>query len=116
MSKEKDRSRVIFSLQTSFCCPSRGTRRTATGTARGAGTAVSVLSDPDFAVSGRYGVYRSDEVDKGPQPHGEPAVFLLDVQGDIAYTQILSSPKGLANPAEMALVLLYMCHHIGRYW
>jgi len=80
------------------------------------GLPFAVLSDPDFAVSDRYGVYRSDEVEEGPQPHGEPAVFILDVQGAIAYSQILSGPKGLANPAEMALVLQYMCHHDGRYW
>jgi len=75
-----------------------------------------VLSDPDFAVSERYGVYRSDEVERGPQPHGEPAVFILDVQGEIAYSQILSGPKGLASPTELALVLLYMHQHDGRYW
>jgi peroxiredoxin Q/BCP len=75
-----------------------------------------VLSDQNFAVSERYGVYRSDEVEMGPQPHGEPAVFILDVEGAIAYSQILSGPKGLANPTEMALVLLYMRQHDGRYW
>jgi peroxiredoxin Q/BCP len=80
------------------------------------GLPFALLSDPDFAVSERYGVYRSDEVDKGPQPHGEPAVFILDVRGEIAYSQVLSGPKGLASPAEMALVLLYMQQHNGRYW
>jgi hypothetical protein len=80
------------------------------------GLPFAVLSDPDFAVSERYGIYRSDEVDQGPQPHGEPAVFILDVQGHVAYSQILSGPKGLANPSEMALVLQYMHQHNGRYW
>ncbi len=75
-----------------------------------------LLSDTGFAVSERYGVYRSDEVEEGPQPHGEPAVFILDVDGKIAYSQILSGPKGLAHPAELALILLYMSIHGGRYW
>ena len=80
------------------------------------GLPFSVFSDADFAVSDLYGVYRSDEAEEGPQPHGEPAVFILDVDGSIAYSQILSGPKGLANPAELALVVLYMCHNGGRYW
>lgn len=80
------------------------------------GLPFALLSDADFAVSDRYGVYRSDEVEEGPQPHGEPAVFIFDVDGNIAYGQILSGPKGLANPAELALMMLYMCHHGGRYW
>ena len=75
-----------------------------------------LLSDSDFAVSERYGVYRSDEVEDGPQPHGEPAVFILDVDGHLAYSQISSGPKGIANPAELALVFLYMVHHGGKYW
>ncbi len=74
-----------------------------------------MLSDVNFSVSDRYGVYCSDEVEEGPQPHGEPAVFIIDVDGNIAYSQILSGPKGVANPAELALVFLYMSHHEGRY-
>lgn len=76
----------------------------------------ALLSDADFAVSHRYGVYRSDEVEEGPQPHGEPAVFLLDVKGHIAYSQICTGPKGLASPSELALMLLYMSHNGGYYW
>jgi peroxiredoxin len=76
----------------------------------------SLLSDSDFAVSDRYGVYRSDEVEEGPQPHGEPAVFLLDVDGAIAYSQIQTGPKGTADPAALTLVLLYMGSNAGRYW
>lgn len=75
-----------------------------------------LLSDTDFRVSERYDVYRSDEVEEGPQPHGEPALFVLDVDGRVAYSQILSGPKGQANPAEIALLFLYMSAHGGRYW
>ena len=80
------------------------------------GLPFSLLSDEDFAVSERYGIYRSDEIDEGPQPHGEPAVFVLDVDGRIAYSQVQSGPKGLANPAEIALVFAYMDEQGGRYW
>ncbi len=75
-----------------------------------------LLSDPDFAVSRSYGVYESDETDEGPQPHGEPAVFILDVDGNIAYSQIQTGPKAHANPAELVLILLYMAGNGGRYW
>ncbi len=75
-----------------------------------------LLSDADFSASERWGVYRSDETDEGPQPHGEPAVFLIAADGTIAYSQVTTGPKGLADPAELTLVLLYMAHHGGRYW
>ncbi len=73
-----------------------------------------LLSDPDFAVSAAYGVYQSDDTE-GTQPHGEPALFVLDVDGNIAYSQIQSGPKGAASPAEMVLVALYMSQNGGRY-
>ena len=75
-----------------------------------------LLSDTGFSVSRRYGVHESDDTDEGPQPHGEPAVFLLDSDGKLAYSQLQSGPKGHANPAELALVVLYMANHNGRYW
>lgn len=75
-----------------------------------------LLSDPDFAVSRAYGVYESDETDEGPQPHGEPAIFILDIDGNIAYSQVQTGPKGSANPAELILLLLYMEKNEGRYW
>jgi peroxiredoxin len=75
-----------------------------------------LLSDADFAVSRQYGVYESDETDEGPQPHGEPAVFLLDANGQLAYSQLQTGPKGHANPAELALIVFYMARNNGRYW
>lgn len=75
-----------------------------------------LLSDPDFAVSRQYEIYESDETDEGPQPHGEPAVYIIDTGGNIAYRQIQTGPKGSANPAEMALMLLYMAGNDGKYW
>ncbi len=75
-----------------------------------------LLSDDGFRVSERWGVYRSDETDEGPQPHGEPAVFVVDVDGKLAYSQVSSGPKGLANASEIALMVQYMASHGGRYW
>jgi peroxiredoxin len=76
----------------------------------------TLLSDSDFAVSGLYGIYSSDEVEEGPQPHGEPAVFILDAEAKIVYSQIQTGPKGHANPADTVLMLLYMANNGGRYW
>ena len=76
----------------------------------------TLLSDADFAVSRRYGVYESDERDAGPQPHGEPAVFVLDKDGRIVHWQLQSGPKGHAHADEILLILLWMAHHDGRYW
>lgn len=75
-----------------------------------------LLSDADFSVSRAWGIYESDETDEGPQPHGEPAVFILDGDGNIAYSQVQTGPKGTADPASLALVLLYMVNNGGRYW
>lgn len=73
-----------------------------------------ILSDASFRVSEEYGVYRSDETEP-PTPHGEPAVFILDVDGHIAYSQVQTGPKGSASPDALALVLFYMSQNDGRY-
>lgn len=73
-----------------------------------------LLSDTDFKLAQDYGVYKSDDTE-GPQPHGEPAIFIIDTDGKIAYSQIQTGPKGSANPAELALVLLYMRDNGGKY-
>jgi peroxiredoxin len=74
-----------------------------------------LLSDTNFATSEAYGVYRSDDVGEGPDPHGEPALFILDRDGKIAYSQITTGPKGIANPSEMTMILIYMAMNDGRY-
>ncbi len=78
------------------------------------GAPFPVLSDPGFAVSESFGVYRSDDGEE-PDPHGEPAVFIVDVDGRIAYIQVQTGPKGAARPDAMALVLYYMSQHGGKY-
>lgn len=74
-----------------------------------------LLSDPSFHVSEAYGVYKSDDVGEGPEPHGEPALFVLDADMRIAYSQICTGPKGIANPAEMVMILIYMAMNKGHY-
>ncbi len=75
-----------------------------------------LLSDADFSVSKTYGIYESDETDEGPQPHGEPGTFVLDGNGDFAFSQLQSGPKGAANAGEILLMLLLMQKQNGFYW
>jgi peroxiredoxin len=74
-----------------------------------------LLSDAGFAVSESYGVYRSDDEGEGPDPHGEPALFVLDADGKVAYSQVSTGPKGIANPSEITMILIYMAMNDGRY-
>jgi peroxiredoxin Q/BCP len=74
-----------------------------------------LLSDAKFDVSTAYGVYKSDDVGEGPEPHGEPALFVIDADRRIAYSQIMTGPKGIASPSEIAMILLYMAMNEGRY-
>lgn len=76
----------------------------------------ALFSDEDFAVSLNWGIYESDEIEAGPQPHGEPATFVLDSVGRIIYSQIQSGPKGAAEANEILLMLHFMQQHSGRYW
>lgn len=76
----------------------------------------SLLSDPNFEVSQRYGIYRSDETEAGPQPHGEPGTFVLDRTGRLVFSQVQSGPKGAANAGEVLLMLLWMHNNDGNYW
>ena len=76
----------------------------------------ALLSDQDFSISQLYGIYESDETEAGPQPHGEPATFVLDAWGRIVYSQIQSGPKGAAPANEILLMLHFMQQHGGRYW
>lgn len=76
----------------------------------------ALLSDEEFSVSQLYGIYASDETEAGPQPHGEPATFVLDSEGRIIYSQIQSGPKGAAPANEILLMLHFMQQNGGRYW
>ena len=79
-------------------------------------TPFPLLSDADFSVSRTYGIYSSDETESGPQPHGEPAVFVLDKQGRIIFSQIQSGPKGTAPVGDVLQMLAFMQENDGHYW
>ena len=54
--------------------------------------------------------------DGGPNgEYAEPVLFIVDVDGKVAYFTIASGPKGLPSPGDIAPVLLYMKGHGGRY-
>lgn len=73
-----------------------------------------LLSDSDFAISALYGVYESDD-GEGPPRHAEPALFVIDVDGNIAYSQIQTGPKGIAPAGELLFILMRMLANQGRY-
>ena len=75
-----------------------------------------LLSDGDFSVSQLYGIYTSDETEAGPQPHGEPAVFVIDNEGRIIYSQVQSGPKGTAPAGDVLQMLQFMHENDGHYW
>ena len=75
-----------------------------------------LLSDGDFSVSQLYGIYTSDETEAGPQPHGEPAVFVIDNAGRIIYSQLQSGPKGTAPTGDILQMLQFMHENDGHYW
>jgi peroxiredoxin len=75
-----------------------------------------LLSDANFRVSQQYGIYESDETDEGPQPHGEPGLFVLDARGRLIFSQIQTGPKGACPANEVLLMLLYMQQNGRKYW
>ena len=75
-----------------------------------------LLGDGDFSVSQTYGIYTSDETEAGPQPHGEPAVFVIDKEGRIIYSQVQSGPKGTAPAGDVLQMLQFMHENDGHYW
>lgn len=71
-----------------------------------------ILSDPDAHIGKQYGVYMSDNPRR---TFYEPALFITDVNGAVAYSVISSGPKGLPGPGEIAPILLFMHTHGGKY-
>ena len=72
-----------------------------------------LLTDKNCTVAKQYGVYINEGGPYGDYP--EPALFIVDVDGNIAYFTISSGPKGLPSPGDIVPVLLYMKNHGGRY-
>ena len=73
-----------------------------------------LLSDSDYEIAPQYGVYESED-GEGPPRHAEPALFIIDTNGNIAWSQIQSGPKGLANIGEVLMILLMMAANHGTY-
>jgi len=78
------------------------------------GLQMPLLADENYEIAPLYGVYESDD-GEGPPRHAEPALFMLDVNGNIAWSQIQSGPKGLASVGEIMLILIMMAANEGVY-
>lgn len=78
------------------------------------GLQMPLLADEDYEVAPLYEVYESED-GEGPPRHAEPALFIIDVNGKIAWSQIQSGPKGLASVGEIMLILIMMAANGGVY-
>jgi peroxiredoxin len=74
----------------------------------------TLLSDVDYEVSPQYGVYESED-GEGPPRHAEPALVVIDANGNTAWSQIQSGPKGLTGAGELFQILLVMHANGGVY-
>ena len=72
----------------------------------------SLLSDTELEASTQFGTYQDKNKKK---QYSEPALFISDIDGAIAYQVISSGPKGLPAPTDIAPMILYMKSHGGRY-
>lgn len=72
----------------------------------------SLLADTDVAVAKQYGVYT---VARNGGEFSEPALIIIDKDGEIAYSVVSSGPKGLPDPGVIAPILIYMHMHGGKY-
>ena len=72
-----------------------------------------LLSDSDGSIAKSYGVYLEQKRSGGT--FAEPAVFIIDQDGEIAYYTISSGPKGLPDPGAIAPILIYMHANGGKY-
>ncbi len=71
-----------------------------------------IFSDTDLVISKQYGVY----IDTYKEvPYGEPALVVVDRDGQVAYSVISSGPKGLPTPEDISSILVYMSIHGGKY-
>ncbi len=74
---------------------------------------IPMLSDTDLEVSKSYGVYLSHNHQAGD--YGEPAIYLIDAKGKVAFSAITSGPKGLPEPGAIASMLIFMSKRNGFY-
>ena len=76
------------------------------------GLAFPLLSDVNVGVAKQYGVYTGP---RNGSEFTEPALIIIDKDGEVAYSIISSGPKGLPEPGAIAPVLIYMSTHGGKY-
>jgi peroxiredoxin len=74
---------------------------------------IPILSDPDLAVSKSFEIYLDNNRNAGE--YGEPALFLVDAKGRIAFSIISSGPKGMPEPGAIASMLIFMSKRNGMY-
>lgn len=72
-----------------------------------------LLTDVDLAVSREFGVYLDNNRNAGD--YGEPALFLIDAKGRIAFSLVTSGPKGMPEPGAISSMLIFMSKRNGFY-
>jgi peroxiredoxin len=77
------------------------------------GIKIPLLTDTDLEVSKSFGVYLSHNHQAGD--YGEPALFLIDAKGRVAFSAITSGPKGMPEPGAIASMLIFMSKRNGFY-
>lgn len=74
---------------------------------------IPMLTDTNLEVSKSFGVYLSHNHQAGD--YGEPALFLIDAKGRVAFSAITSGPKGMPEPGAVASMLIFMSKRNGMY-
>ena len=74
--------------------------------------AFPLLSDPSGETLRAYGLYMAKHKET---EYGEPALCIVDKDGEVAYSVISSESKGLPDPGAIAPILIYMAFHGGKY-
>ena len=77
-----------------------------------------ILIDPDGEIGEKYGVYGVNHNDMKRDDYKNyiaPAVYLLDVAGEVAAFWLASAPRGVPSPECILGILGYAEHNDGRY-
>ena len=74
---------------------------------------IPLLTDADLSVSKAYGVYIAHNNPAGD--YSEPALYIVDAKGKVAFSAITSGPKGMPEPGAIAGMLIFMSKRNGVY-
>ena len=74
---------------------------------------IPLLTDTNLAVSRAFEVYLSHNHQAGD--YGEPALYLIDAKGRVAFSIVSSGPKGMPEPGAIASMLIFMSKRNGFY-